>query len=196
MTDTPRPAASDGAIMVNRAPVLTLWAAIVAERLGFDHDEALTLGRAVAGMNAYRKGVSLGLFTPAPEEVRRERERHAHGATLHVDLLNRAVPVLRTPDGWRAVSKDKPTPPEGVQRYLASKFGDALVDVEAAMRVLAASLTADELAARAYALYERFRPDIPEGVKGWGAAGALDLERIRGAAQPGAPRRARAKPPS
>ena len=29
-------------IKINRAPVLTLWAAVVAERLGFDHDEALT----------------------------------------------------------------------------------------------------------------------------------------------------------
>jgi hypothetical protein len=26
---------------------LTLWAAVVAETVGFDHDEALTLGRAV-----------------------------------------------------------------------------------------------------------------------------------------------------
>ncbi len=29
-------------IQVNRAPVLTLWASIVAERLGFDGDEALS----------------------------------------------------------------------------------------------------------------------------------------------------------
>jgi hypothetical protein len=48
-------------VMVNRAPVLTLWASVVAEVLGFEHDEALTLGRAVAGLNAYSKGVSLGL---------------------------------------------------------------------------------------------------------------------------------------
>ncbi len=32
------------AIKINRAPVLTLWAAVVAERLGFRRDEALTLG--------------------------------------------------------------------------------------------------------------------------------------------------------
>jgi hypothetical protein len=44
-------------VMVNRAPVLTLWAAVVAEVLGFDHDEALTLGRAVAGLNAYSQKV-------------------------------------------------------------------------------------------------------------------------------------------
>jgi hypothetical protein len=37
--------------------VVTLWAAVVAERLGFDHDEAVILGKAVAGLNAYSKGV-------------------------------------------------------------------------------------------------------------------------------------------
>jgi hypothetical protein len=39
-------------VKVNRAPVLTLWAAVVAERLGYERDEALTLGKAVAGLNA------------------------------------------------------------------------------------------------------------------------------------------------
>ena len=93
-------------MMVNRAPVLTLWAAVVAEVLGFEHDEALTLGRAVAGLNAYSKGVSLGLFQPAPREVK-------------------------------------------------------------------------ELAEKAYTLYEKFRPEIPPGKKGWGASGKLDLDLIR-----------------
>jgi hypothetical protein len=27
----------------------------------------------------------------------------------------------------------------------------------------------------AYPLYEQFRPEIPEGTKGWGAKGELDL---------------------
>ena len=53
---------------MNRAPVLTLWAAVVAEVLGFEHDEALSLGRAVAGLNAYSKGVSLGLIQPTPKK--------------------------------------------------------------------------------------------------------------------------------
>ena len=39
-------------VCVNRAPVLTLWAAIVAERLGHPPDTALTLGRFVAGSSA------------------------------------------------------------------------------------------------------------------------------------------------
>ena len=40
-------------IQVNRAPVLTLWATVVAERLGFDHDAAQTLGRAVPYLVVY-----------------------------------------------------------------------------------------------------------------------------------------------
>jgi hypothetical protein len=50
------------AITVNRAPVPTLWATVVAKRLGFDHDEALTLARAGAGPNAYSKGIWLDLI--------------------------------------------------------------------------------------------------------------------------------------
>jgi len=46
-------------IEINRAPVLTLWATVVAEQLGFDHDEALTLGRAVAGLNAYPPSLAI-----------------------------------------------------------------------------------------------------------------------------------------
>lgn len=31
--------------VVNRAPLLTAWAMIVAERIGFDREEALSIGR-------------------------------------------------------------------------------------------------------------------------------------------------------
>jgi hypothetical protein len=43
-------------ILVNRAPVLTLWASVVAERMGYDQDAALSLGKAVAGIDAQAKG--------------------------------------------------------------------------------------------------------------------------------------------
>ena len=41
-------------ISINRAPVLTLWATVVAERLGYDADAACTLGKVLAGLNADR----------------------------------------------------------------------------------------------------------------------------------------------
>ena len=59
---------------INRAPVLTLWSAIVAQRLGFDHDKALTLGRAVAGLNAQSKCKRLGIFKPSTEGIRDRRD--------------------------------------------------------------------------------------------------------------------------
>jgi hypothetical protein len=171
-------------IQINRAPVLTLWAAVVAERLGFDRDEALTLGRAVAGLNAYAKGARLGLFTPsAAKAVKEHRKKFAHGEKLHVDLLGRAVPATATPDGLRALAKDKPVAPESVTRYLEGKFGAALPDARAAMERLANSLPPERLAAEAFHLYEKFRPDVPRGVGGWGAKGTLDLGRIAALAE-------------
>lgn len=166
-------------IKINRAPELTLWAAVVAERLGFDRDEALTLGRAVAGPNAYSKGLALGLFEPSTKAVEKHREALKHGAVLRVGLLHRAVPVTRTREGLRALSKDGPISPESVDRYLESKFGDALDSVRGAMMWLARAMPPKVIAARAYSLYEKFRPVMPAGVKGWGAAGELKLDRIK-----------------
>jgi len=56
-------------VTINRAPVLTLWAAVVAERMGYDRDAALTLGKCVAGLNAQTKGRMLGIYgSPKPPE--------------------------------------------------------------------------------------------------------------------------------
>ncbi len=166
-------------IKINRAPVLTLWAAVVAERLGFDRATALTLGQAVAGLSAYAKGVSLGIIEPQPELVRERGDRLAEGEQLHVDLLGRAVPVVLTADGLRAVSKGKPGKPATIEKYLAGKFGDRLEAARAAMAELAAAHEPAELYRRGFRLYEEFRPSVPSGESGWGAKGELDLDLVR-----------------
>ena len=61
-------------VTINRAPVLTLWAAVVSERLGFDRGEALTFGKAVAGLNAQSKGRRLGIFKPGKDKGKKARE--------------------------------------------------------------------------------------------------------------------------
>jgi hypothetical protein len=76
-------------IPINRAPVLTLWATVVAERLGFNRDEALTLGRAVAGLNAHAKAVSLGIVRPTPGAIEERRRSTSPGEVFTVDLLGR-----------------------------------------------------------------------------------------------------------
>jgi hypothetical protein len=96
-----------------------------------------------------------------------------------VALLGRAVPVLQTDEGLRAVGKDqKPVTPESVERYLKSKYGEALPAVRAAMVKLAKARSPEQLADEAFRLYESFRPGVPAGESGWGAKGELSLATI------------------
>ncbi len=172
-------------VSVNRAPVLTLWAAIVAERLGYEHETALTLGKAVAGLNAQSKGRRLGIFKPVerPEEAPPKKVRP--GEQLWIQLLGRAIPAIATQQGIRAVVEDRPIEPRSVDRYLEGKFGEALESVRRVMNELARAFNPEDLARHAFTLYERFRPAIPEGVRGWGAKGELDLDRIRSLSEKG-----------
>jgi len=168
-------------ILVNRAPVLTLWAAVVAERLGHDRDAALTLGKAVAGLNAQSKGKRLGIYEEKAPPAKKAGAKEK-GAPETVPLLGRAVPVVHTAGGLRAAVKGRAEQPESVHRYLQQKFGEHLDAVESAMRALARSVPPKRLEADAFRMYEHFRPEIPAGVRGWGAKGRLSLDRIAGAA--------------
>jgi hypothetical protein len=169
-------------IQINRAPVLTLWAATVAERLGFKKDEALSLGKAVAGLNAQSKGRHLGIFKPVPQGLKKARDQK-RGEEFFIELCGRQVPAINTADGVRAVIKDKPINAEGVKRYLESKFGESFDTVRSAMRDLTKSFEPAELIKGAFGLYEEFRPEIPAGTAGWGAKGKLDIDGIRSLAR-------------
>ncbi len=171
--------ASSDVIRVNRAPVLTLWASIVAERLGYPGATALTLGRAVAGYSAQAKARRLALV-----EVREEPERRqkSNVPTETVLLLGRRVPIMATEDGEiRAEDHGKPAPERSTLSYIRRAFGDNLDAVRAAMEDLAASYPPDDLNRIGFHLYERFRPEVPDDVSGWGAKAELKLERIRNA---------------
>lgn len=171
------------AVRVNRAPVLTLWATVVAERLGYPTETALTLGRFVAGSSARAKARSLGIADETQEAAERREKRAALKPQRHtVRLLGRDVPVLPADDGTlRADDNGKPASVRGAQSYIARAFGDRLRDVRAAMDALAASLPPEELNRVGFRLYEQFRPEVPTGAEGWGAKGELLIERIQSA---------------
>lgn len=95
------------------------------------------------------------------------------------------MPAVRTQEGFRALDKDRPANPASVQRYLESKFGESLAKVIETMKRLAESLASEDLAREAYSLYEKFRPAVPAGKKGWGPLGVLDLSLIRSLAAKG-----------
>jgi hypothetical protein len=50
------------------------------------------------------------------------------------------------------------------------------------MEALAAASPPDELDRIGFRLYERFRPEVPDGVEGWGKKAVLDIRRIERAA--------------
>ncbi len=171
--------ASVDAIRVNRAPVLTLWASIVAERLGYPSAMALTLGRAIAGYSAQAKARRLGLV----EQRERPEGRQQPGVPGEtVLLLGRRIPIVTTEAGEiRAEDHGEPASARSTASYVRRAFGGNLDAVRAAMEDLAASYPPEELNRIGFHLYERFRPETPDDVTGWGTKAELKVERIRNA---------------
>jgi hypothetical protein len=96
MPDAPSP------IRVDRAPVLPLWAPVVAERLGCQPETLLTPSRFVAGSSARAKARRLGIS----DENQDAEERHARAAELKprrqtIRLLGREAP--RQTRGYRGI---------------------------------------------------------------------------------------------
>lgn len=167
-------------IRVSRAAVLTLWATIVAERLGHPSETALTLGRAVCRCSARAKARRLGFVDDEPEaEERRAVATALKTRVQTIRLLGKDISVLTADDGTlRADNKGKLASPRSVASYVVNAFGNRLDEARTAMEALADMLPPEELNRVGFRLYERFRPDVSSGATGWGAKGELRLERV------------------
>ena len=160
----------DSRILVNKVPVLTLWAAAVAERQGYDWEESLSLGRAVALLTTQNKGEFFGEYEKATEEGEHPR-KPASSDPQFVVLCGRNVPINRSGKATRALSTGKEVRPDEVQLYLADAFGDELAPVLKAMRKLARSFSKYYLQVKAIGLFEVFSPKS-------GNKGFLDIAKI------------------
>jgi len=166
-------------VSVNRAPVLTLWTAVVAARMGYDWPSALSFGKAMAGLTAQTKGRRLGIYAPPEQGEGKERKKVGLGEEFWVEVCGRPLPAKNTEEGIRAVAGAEPINPGQVDAYLRSKFGEHFAAVREVMEQVAASYAPEELAEQAFSLYEVFRPKIASGARGWGQKGELDLDLIR-----------------
>ncbi|GAA5910900.1 hypothetical protein JCM6882_001925 [Rhodosporidiobolus microsporus] len=156
-------------VLTNRAPVMTAWACIVAERLGFRRQEALSIAHVFTDMNASSKGVSLGIMGPDAAKV------EVGPSQPFVDILGRKVPVLSTQNGeWRAISKGHVADPAKAFSYVRSAFRQQMGAVVGSLRLLAASFSPAELNKKGYGLYLDFRPEV----EGWGKKGEVRMETI------------------
>ncbi|RXW24679.1 hypothetical protein EST38_g1137 [Candolleomyces aberdarensis] len=159
-------------IVVNRAPVMTAWATVVAERLNFKREEALSIASVYTEMNAVSKGITLGLYDKKKEQG---LEASTNGAQPYVELIGRRVPVYRTQDEqWRALSNSNPVSPMTAFGYLSRSFQQSLPHVIGTMRLLAESYDPSELNAKAWILYTSFRPEIDQ----WGKKSQLFCSKI------------------
>ena len=166
------------AIKVNRAPVLTLWAAVVAERLGHPPETALSLAKAVAGTAARAKAKRLGIADEGDEAKERKDPAPARRKDT-AQLLGRKIRLTHDKDGVvLADDGGRPSPAKLVEAYVAKAFGDRLAEVRKAMESLAARYEPQELNRVGFRLYEHFRPEVPSDVRGWGAKGLLEVGKI------------------
>lgn len=162
--------------VVNRAPVMMAWACVVAERLGFSREEALSIASVYTEMNAISKGVSLGVY----DKKRKADLKAAHGggAQPYVDLLGRRVPLYRCASGaWRAFTTEDSggnhNAPGAAYSYITRALRQTAPAVLGAMRLLAESYGDPmELNRVGFALYTDFRPKVT----GWGERGELRCE--------------------
>lgn len=165
---------AQAAIRVNRAPILTLWAAVVAERLGHPPDTALSLGSAVAGTAARARARRPGATAMMNDPGTRRPEQGES-----VALLGAEVPVVRDPEGhlWAAEPDGAPAPASPAANYVRRAFGERLEEVRDAMWQVALSYPPEELNRIGMRLYESFRPRGAEGGTG-GGKGVLDVALI------------------
>jgi len=104
-------------IKINRAPFLTLWAAVVARRLGYDESESLSLGRAISGLTAQSRGRRLGIYSPSdPKEKAKVAAKRGEMGAKTIEMMDRIIPCVMTEGGLRALSKAAPS----IRRAFAS----------------------------------------------------------------------------
>ena len=166
-------------ILINRSPILTLWAAVVAKKIFcISLEEALTFGSAYAAECAKAKGTSLGIFSDKPAVAEASSGKDSEqNETQSFPLMHQTVQANQTPNGLRAIGNGKEQDPNSVWKSLTKKLG---VDLPFVFRQMeeAAENAGDDLDATAYNYYMHIRPDIPHGTKGWGAHGYMETSKL------------------
>ncbi|KAK5274905.1 hypothetical protein LTR99_004386 [Exophiala xenobiotica] len=179
-------------IIINRSPVLQLWSACVAQHLypELSWSTSLAVGSAISTLCAIAKGKSISTIeerekTPDEKAAQTAQRRAAEAAEAGAD---REVQVM----GFRLYIKGQDVilqgkPKHGNEGALKAKFGGE-ENYGRAKTVMDDAITSwtgsdtdrkSELNAKAFRMYEEFRPNVQSGQGGWGKKGALELGRVR-----------------
>lgn len=176
-------------IIINRSPVLDLWAASVTHFLYPDlsWDTCLSAGSAVASLCAMSKGKSIGIYGTS-EDTAERREKKAKEREDKEELDDLEVMHFTMPfkDGLVVLGKDKKKANEAA---LKTKYGgeDEYARVKSVFEECLDTWkdSKEELNKKAFGMYEKFRPNVAAGQRGWGRKGELSLGTIWGTVRKG-----------
>lgn len=171
-------------ILINRAPVLHLWAACVTHVLypSLPWSTCLSTGSAISTICAVAKGRSVGTISERDDSEAAQRKRaeakrkQKDLESIHVLQFN-----LKLRDGLALVGSEQNGKPPG-EEALRRKFGEEVY--ERVKEFFDDALQSwkhrdEELNKSGFRFYEEFRPTVSGGQKGWGRKGELDLEKIK-----------------
>ncbi|KAK7709849.1 hypothetical protein SLS64_006091 [Diaporthe eres] len=169
-------------ITINRAPVLELWGASVAQFLhpDFSWDLCLSIGSSISTITAISKGRSIGTIAPPDEskDAASKNQNKKKGDDL-TTVKVMGFPMTIKDDSVIVKGKPKTTREVSLVRKYGSdeSYGKAKDAMTEALQDWKGK--EDELDAKAFHMYEQFRPDVAKGQKGWGRKGELHLSKLR-----------------
>lgn len=166
-------------ILINRAPVLDLWASCVTHFLYSDLEwkTCLSAGSAISALCAVAKGRSIGTIAEKSEGTDDGSKNKKEGAGAEEIMVMGFNLQLR--DGMVVVGGDTKKDNE---EPLKKKFGqDEYEKVKHVFEEVLSNWKDDKegLEKSAFGFYEKFRPNVAAGQKGWGRKGELDMDKIR-----------------
>lgn len=171
----------DKPILINRSPVLQIWAATVAKFLHPDEewDTCLSVGSSISTLCAISKGRAIGKIEPkdSTSKSKDKNKKETHDDTSELEVMGF---TLQIKDG--AVVVDDKTKPVK-EHLLQAKFGGeeeytrVRRTMEEALRVW--SDDKEQLDKKAFHMYEQFRPSTAAGSSGWGRKGQLHLQQVK-----------------
>ncbi|KZT20375.1 hypothetical protein NEOLEDRAFT_1075772 [Neolentinus lepideus HHB14362 ss-1] len=158
--------------VINRAPIMMAWATVVAERIGFKREEALSIASVYTEMNAITKGVSIGIYKESKKGEVPEPDKG--GSQPYVDLMGRSPLYQTASNNWLGMAANKPISPSSAYSYITRALRQTAPYVLGAMRLLAESYEPIELNRKGFGLYCEFRPEVGK----WGERGEVKCETI------------------
>lgn len=165
-------------IQINRAPVLTLWAASVTSFLhpSLPWSTCLSAGSAISSLCAISKGRAIGTINqPEDRDTSSDHPKQPRDDEEEINVMGFKLHIK---DGVVVIGGDKK---KGNEKALEAKFGDE--EEHEARECFQKCLETwkgheEELSKKAFGMYEKFRPDVASGQRGWGRKGDLSLEKV------------------